>query len=123
MKLLNIILTPFRLFFISIFKRLKSMNQKSYFVSLLFFLFFINIIFNILTRSIKSKLELLNNTDYLSIIFLFLSISLVILDIFINKNDKLFLFKYKKIITKEEFEFLLFLVLGITLIPAIFLYK
>lgn len=99
------------------------MNQKSYFVSILFFLFFINIIFNILTRSINSKLELLNNSDYLSIIFLVLSISLIIFDSIKNKNNKLFLFKYKKIITREEFEFLLFLILGISLIPAIFLSK
>lgn len=127
MRIIEFILDIFKLFYISIYKRLKHSGAKSKNLSMFAYFIILNFIYNIylLEFVIKPLFKGYNISNWLDYNLLILFVIAFVI-MFINLKKKIdyqFLFKYKRIINYPLFEFIVFLVLFLLIIGLNFTNK
>lgn len=121
MKILTFIFDLFRLLFISFYVRFKNLNAKSRFLTIIAYVFILNIFFNLylINSHIRYIFKLENGFYIWGIIHIILLVSSTIVIVYLDfqlKNDTKFIIKYKKIITHNMFEYIIFILFFIFVI-------
>lgn len=120
MRIIEFIVDIFKLFYISIYKRLKHSGAKSKNLSMFAYFIILNFIFNIYLLELIIK-PLFKNYDisnwFIYNLLILLIIAFVIMFFNLKKKiDYQFLFRYKRILNYPLFEFIVFLVIFLLMI-------
>lgn len=114
MKILTFIFDLFRLLFISFYVRFKNLNAKSRFLTIIAYVFILNMIINFYFIDLVLNLYINVRNDiikwgYIRLsILIFTTLLVTYLD-YKYKNDKKFTVKYRNVITHNLFEYIIFI--------------